>query len=40
MNFTGVFLAVIFMAVVCISGNVLAYSGGDGTADHLFFLST
>ena len=32
MKIKGVFLAVILAAVLCISGNLLAYSGGDGTA--------
>ena len=30
MKFTGVFFAAVLAAVVCISGNALAYSGGTG----------
>jgi hypothetical protein len=39
MKIKGVFLAAILTAVLCISGNVLAYSGGDGTAEDPYQIA-
>jgi hypothetical protein len=40
MKIKGVFLAAILTAVLCFSGNLLAYSGGSGTASDPYKIAT